>query len=77
MGDGARLPQWVWRLIIAVAVSAALFDASLSIIGRLTSLIGMIVVAMFLSFAIDPAVTFLVGDYGTGKSTLMEAIAVA
>jgi predicted ATPase len=27
--------------------------------------------------ALDPAVTFLVGDNGTGKSTLIEAIAVA
>src|SRR5690606_28870592 len=26
---------------------------------------------------LDPAVTFLVGDNGTGKSTLVEAIAVA
>ena len=27
--------------------------------------------------ALDPGVTFLVGDNGTGKSTLIEAIAVA
>lgn len=63
MGDGQRLPRWVWRLILAVAISVALFDASLSILSRLTSLIGMIVVALFLSFATEPAVSYMAGRF--------------
>ncbi|MCZ7627660.1 MAG: AI-2E family transporter [Microthrixaceae bacterium] len=57
------MPRWVWRLILAVAVSVALFDASLSILSRLTSLIGMIVVALFLSFATEPAVSYMAGRF--------------
>ncbi|MCO5318351.1 MAG: AI-2E family transporter [Microthrixaceae bacterium] len=64
MGDGQRLPRWVWRLIFAVAISVAVFDASLSILGRLTSLIGMVVVALFLSFAIEPAVGRMARRFG-------------
>ncbi len=64
LGDTERLPSWVWRLIAAVAVSVALFDASLSILGKLTSLIGMVAVALFLSFAIEPAVSLLADRYG-------------
>ncbi len=44
--------------------SVALFDASLSILGKLTGLIGMVVVALFLAFAIEPAVSFLADRYG-------------
>lgn len=64
MGDGARLPRWVWRLIVAVAFSVAAFQASMSILGKLTTLIGMVVVALFLAFAIEPAVSFLADRYG-------------
>lgn len=64
IGDGHRLPRWVWRLILAVAVSVALFQAGLSILGRVTSLIGMVVVALFLSFAVEPAVSFMASRFG-------------
>ena len=73
LGDTKRLPPWVWRLIAAVALSVALFDASMSILGKLTSLIGMVVVALFLSFAIEPAVSLLADRYGMkrGLSTFL------
>lgn len=58
-GTGRRLPRWVWRVILAVAFSVAVFQLSMSIIDRVTSLLGMVAVALFLSFAIEPAVNFL------------------
>lgn len=78
LGDGQRLPRWVWRLILAVAVSVALFDATLSILDRLTSLIAMVVVALFLSFAIEPAVSFMATRYGMrrGLTTFLCFVAV-
>lgn len=63
LGETKRLPPWVWRLIFAVAVSVALFQASMSILGKLTTLLGMIAVALFLSFAIEPAVSLLAERY--------------
>ena len=66
-GDGKRLPRWVWRLILAVAFSVAVFQFSMSILGRVTSLLGMVAVALFLSFAIEPAVNFL-ADRGWRRS---------
>lgn len=78
LGDTKRLPPWVWRLILAVAVSVALFDASLSVLGKLTSLIGMVVVALFLSFAIEPAVSLLADRFGMkrGLGTFLCFLAV-
>jgi predicted PurR-regulated permease PerM len=67
IGDGKRLPRWVWRLILAVAFSVAVFQFSMSIFGRVTSLLGMVAVALFLSFAIEPAVNFL-ADRGWRRS---------
>ncbi|MFV0316931.1 MAG: AI-2E family transporter [Microthrixaceae bacterium] len=78
LGDGPRLPRWVWRLILAVAVSVALFDATLSILSRVTSLIAMVVVALFLSFAIEPAVSFMASRFGMkrGLTTFLCFLAV-
>lgn len=64
MGNGERLPTWVWRLILAVAVSVALYQSATSILAQLTSLLGMIVVALFLSFAIEPAVSYMSDRFG-------------
>jgi predicted PurR-regulated permease PerM len=57
LGSGERLPRWVWRLIGAVAVSVAAFQIAGNILDKLTGLVGMVVVALFLSFAIEPAVS--------------------
>lgn len=57
--NGQRLPRWFWRAIVAIAFSVMMFMAVLHTLGRLTSLLGMIGVALFVSFAIEPAVNLL------------------
>jgi predicted PurR-regulated permease PerM len=58
-GSGAHMPPWIPRLVLLVIVyvvgAILLFQAFL----RVRSLLFMIIVSLFLSFAIEPAVNFL------------------
>lgn len=58
-GDRQRLPRWFWRGVVAIAFSVLVFMGVLYTLGRLTSLIGMIGIALFVSFAVEPAVNLL------------------
>ena len=71
VGDTA-LPPWFWRAIIAVAFSVLAFLAVRGALGRLTGLLSLIGVSLFLSFAVEPAVNWL-ADRGwrRGRATLM------
>lgn len=77
LGDDRRLPRWVWRLILAVAVSVALFQATMSILDRLTSLLWLVGIALFLSFAVEPAVNRLAEKgWRRGPATLLCFVVV-
>jgi predicted PurR-regulated permease PerM len=67
-----QLPRWFWRAVIAVGFSVLVFIALRHTIEKLTSLLGMLGIALFLSFAIEPAVNFL-ADRGwrRGRATLV------
>ncbi len=66
-----QLPSWFWRAVVAVGFSVLVFIALRSTIEKLTSLIGMLFISLFLSFAIEPAVNHL-ADRGwrRGRATL-------
>ncbi len=71
VGDKS-LPPWFWRAIVAVAFSVLVFMAIRGALGRLTGLLSLIGVSLFLSFAVEPAVNWL-ADRGwkRGRATLL------
>ena len=71
VGDKS-LPPWFWRAVLAVAFSVLAFMAVRGALGRLTGLLSLIGVSLFLSFAVEPAVNWL-ADRGwkRGRATLL------
>lgn len=67
MGEGRQLPKWFWRAIGAVAVSFAVYQLGRSIIDKLTGLLVILAISLFLSFAVEPAVNWL-SDRGWRRS---------
>jgi predicted PurR-regulated permease PerM len=70
MGDGqghtgeqgparARVPPWVRRAIVFLLLGAAALYISFWLVGRLRSLIVMLLVSLFLAFAMEPAANWL------------------
>jgi predicted PurR-regulated permease PerM len=72
MVGNTSLPPWFWRAVLAVGFSVFAFMAVRGALGRLTGLLGMIGVSLFLSFAVEPAVNYL-ADRGwkRGRATLV------
>ena len=67
-----RLPPWFWRAVLAVAVSVAGFLVVRGAVSKLNDLLVMLGVALFLSFAVEPAVNFLVDrGWRRGRATLV------
>lgn len=66
-----QLPTWFWRAVIAVGFSVLVFIGLRATIEKLTSLLGILIISLFLSFAIEPAVNHL-ADRGwrRGRATL-------
>ena len=66
-----QLPSWFWRAVIAVGFSVLVFIGVRSTIEKLTSLLGILFISLFLSFAIEPAVNHL-ADRGwrRGRATI-------
>jgi predicted PurR-regulated permease PerM len=58
--DAARLPPWIPRLLLAVVITVFASYAAFSLIRRLSHLLLWLVAALFLSFALEPAVNWLV-----------------
>jgi predicted PurR-regulated permease PerM len=54
-GD-TRVPRWFWRVAISVMVAVALYQFSRYVFTQLSGLLLLVVVALFLSFAVEPAV---------------------
>lgn len=67
MGEGRQLPKWFWRAIGAVAVAFAIYQLGRSIIDKLTGLLVILAISLFLSFAVEPAVNWL-SDRGWRRS---------
>lgn len=66
-----HLPPWFWRAVIAIGFSVLVFIGVRSTIERLTSLLGMLLIALFLSFAIEPAVNHLAArGWRRGRATI-------
>jgi predicted PurR-regulated permease PerM len=70
MGDGqghtggqdparARVPPWLRRAIVLLLLGAAALYVSFWLVGRLRSLIVMLLVSLFLAFAMEPAANYL------------------
>lgn len=66
-----HLPPWFWRAAVGVAVAVGIFLVVQGALSRLTGLIGLIAISLFLSFAVEPAVNWL-ADRGwrRGAATL-------
>jgi predicted PurR-regulated permease PerM len=58
--DRDRMPAWIPRLLILVVLTAFAAYAAFSLIRRLRDLVVWLVAALFLSFALEPAVNWLV-----------------
>ena len=72
-----RLPKWFWRAVVAVSVSVAGFLLIKGAIGKLRDLIVMVGIALFLSFAVEPAVNFLVDrGWRRGRATLFSFVVI-
>lgn len=66
-----QLPPWFWRAVLAVGFSVLVFIGVRSTIERLTSLLGTLLIALFLSFAIEPAVNHLAArGWRRGRATI-------
>ncbi len=66
-----QLPKWFWRAVVAVGVSVGAFVMIRGAIGNLSDLLVMLGVSLFLSFAVEPAVNFLVDrGWRRGRATL-------
>lgn len=66
-----QLPKWFWRAVVAVGVSVGAFVMIRGAIANLTDLLVMLGVSLFLSFAVEPAVNFLVDrGWRRGRATL-------
>ncbi|MFM7508704.1 MAG: AI-2E family transporter, partial [Actinomycetota bacterium] len=70
-GDG-RVPRWFWRVAVSVMAAVALFQFGRYVFTRLSGLLLLVVLSLFLSFAVEPAVDKL-EDRGWKRSvaTLM------
>src|SRR4029450_10888499 len=58
--DATRLPPWIPRLLLPVVITVFASYAAFSLIRRLSHLLLWLVAALFLSFALEPAVNWLV-----------------
>jgi predicted PurR-regulated permease PerM len=57
--EAARMPPWIPRLILLIILSAFAAFAALTLFRKLRDLIIWLVTALFLSFALEPAVNWL------------------
>jgi len=77
MFDQDHLPKWFWRAVVAVAVSVAGFLLIKGAIGKLRDLIVMVGIALFMSFAVEPAVNYLVDrGWRRGRATLFSFVVI-
>ncbi len=74
---GKQLPRWFWRAIFAIAFSVSIFLITRGILERLESLIRVLVISLFLSFALEPVVNRLAKrGWRRGRATLVCFVVV-
>lgn len=67
LADGRQLPRWFWRAAVAVMVVVVGFRFGEAILERLSGLLLLLAISLFLSFAVEPAVNYL-SDRGWRRS---------
>lgn len=70
-----RMPAWIPRLLLLVLMTAAVAVTATWAVVRLRGLLYMILLALFLSFAIEPAVKFL-ADHGWRRGVATAVVFV-
>jgi predicted PurR-regulated permease PerM len=78
-GQSAGMPPWIPRLLLAVVITAFAAYATFSLIRQLQQLLLWLVAALFLSFALEPAVNWLVARgwrRGTAAGLVMAGLAL-
>ena len=55
-----KIPSWVIRLVIGIFLSSIILVASVYLLWRLSSIVSIVVISLFLSFALEPLANFLV-----------------
>lgn len=74
---GQQLPRWFWRAIVALAFSVAMFVLVRNMLGRLEGLIRLVVISLFMSFALEPAVNRLAKrGWKRGRATIFCFVVV-
>lgn len=72
-----QLPRWFWRAVIAIGFSVAIFLITKGIVERLESLIRVLVISLFMSFALEPVVNRLAKrGWKRGRATLVCFVVV-
>jgi predicted PurR-regulated permease PerM len=59
--DASRMPAWIPRLLLLIVLTSFAAYAAFSLFRRLRDLVVWLIAALFLSFALEPAVNWLVG----------------
>lgn len=62
--DPSRMPPWIPRLILLIVASAFAAYAAFNLFRRLRDIIIWLIAALFLSFALEPAVNWIVKKWG-------------
>ena len=78
--DYDRMPRWVPRAIALFFLGIVALATSVWLIGKLRELLVMLLVALFLSFALEPAVNWLQARgwrRGTGTAVVFAVLFVA
>lgn len=72
-GDPSRMPPWIPRLLVLVVVTAILAYGAFSLLGRLRNIIVWLIAALFLSFALEPAVNWL-AEHGWRRGSATASV---
>jgi predicted PurR-regulated permease PerM len=70
--EAARMPAWIPRLLLLIVFTVFAAYAAFSLFRRLRDLVLWLITALFLSFALEPAVNWLVGrGWRRGSATAL------
>jgi predicted PurR-regulated permease PerM len=73
-----RMPAWIPRLLLLIVLTVFAAYAAFSLIRRLRDLVVWLIAALFLSFALEPAVNWLVGrGWRRGSATALVLFTLA
>lgn len=76
--NGERMPAWIPRLLLLIVLTVFAAYAAFSLFRRLRDLVVWLIAALFLSFALEPAVNWLVGrGWRRGLATALVLFGLA